>query len=71
MHSAFEVSHRNYTKEGSFVNSCTLPWNKEADAITDANMVLEFYGEIEDMQAVGPCNIIVRGSNGRFIKWKR
>ncbi|MGL5016209.1 MAG: hypothetical protein ACRC6V_18315 [Bacteroidales bacterium] len=64
------VAHREYTKEGQFHRVFSLPHNRIADAIADANLILYCYTETVDLQAVNPCNITVRGPNGRFMKWK-
>lgn len=70
MHTPYEVTHRNYTHDGEFVSTLSLPWMTEHDATTDANIVLNGYVATKKLQAVTACNIIVRGPNGRFVKWK-
>lgn len=66
----FVVTHREYRNDGTFHRSFSLPNEDLPNAVADAHLVLECYSATIDLQAVGPCNIVVRGPKGRFMKWR-
>lgn len=66
----YVVTHREYTHDGEFIRSFSLPQEKLEDAVHDASLVVLCYTATEEMAAVHPCNVTVRGSKGRFVKWR-
>ena len=66
----YVVTHREYTHEGEFIRSFSLPQDNLYDATKDAELIIHCYTETLDMAAVHPCNIVVRGPKGRFVKWR-
>lgn len=66
----YVVTHREYRHDGTFDRSFSMPVLGLANAVDDANLVLDCYTANEVVMAVTPCNIVVRGPKGRFMKWR-
>lgn len=67
----YTVTYRNYLKTGEFVTAKSFTWSHEDQAKSDARLALEIGGEgFGILAALNPCNISVRGPNGKFIKWR-
>lgn len=61
----FNTSARFYREDGSLIVVDGQNWFLRSNAIYDARDWLENCPE-----DLNPCNISVRGPDGRFIKWK-
>lgn len=66
----YVVTHREYRHDGTFDRTFSMPIIGLSTAIMDANLVLDCYTANEVVMAVTPCNIVVRGPDGRFVKWR-
>lgn len=66
----YVVTHREYAHSGEFSRSFSLPHLNLEEAVYDAELVVGHYNETEEMASVHPCNVVVRGPKGRFMKWR-
>lgn len=66
----YVVTHREYRHDGTFDRSASISHLGLNVAVVDANLVAEFYTANDLVMAVTPCNIVVRGPDGRFVKWR-
>lgn len=68
------VEIRHYTKDLAYKNTSLKNVQMDIEnCITTANAVIEMeelFGASSGMKEITPCNVVVRGHNGRFIKWR-
>lgn len=67
----FTKESREYKPNGRYLMTRKNTHETQELAAEVANLEVEFFSEVPDvLKELTPCNIIVRGPNGRFVKWR-